>query len=1645
MLTSCSLFQIKQLIMEETDTDTLRKLAPCWSLAGDERLLTILQNTHQRLITKCQAANSQLEQMATALDDANISLQNVNNQFMALSSSQFVERRVYDDDVDVAAEPPAAKEPPKLSPPDELSILKRSIAVIEKTHEVITILQDSDTESDTDDEMPDRLVMKPKDMYADRPLPYIIGSEPWKNKWHAGLMPEDSDTDSSTSKVDRESDQYSQSEPEDFDLVNSSKVQDIPAPRRVRKLSETSSDVPSETTPNTKPTPSDVASEIARRLGGGELPPRVVEQEPEDEEPPKPAVRKVYKPQEPVASTIFPDEPPPLEYQTDSDTDIFADLHRKQPYNQPYSRQYVSDQLFGGNETDSEEGGDIFSDFANQPATKPVSLFEAGPTPHMFDKQRGVDVPGVGRTLQKNTETLGRSVEQPNAGATVDVKSVKKPVGGISLFGSNKGAENIGAAILKRNRSKSYTSSEESGTETPSKTSPIRGEKEQQAKKEKDIFDDLFPKTESKKVMPKRNNVEKDIKQEIQKQKEDKQKKDTPKPIDLFSDNLFDDIDDIFTTSVVKESKDKNKSIFEGDDDLFAEVADKNSTVHQNPKNTLDDKKGLFDSDDDLFSENVPKNKPSIYNEPQKGAEIRTNPIKVNEPRTVSEISSKNDEEAATNATMPDIIKGKASIFDDDENDIFSNVKSNKNNSKAEYSSSKGAVAKNIDTSKSIFKSPSLFDDDDDEGNLFTDPNKTQKNIQNDATEKVFITSIVKPENVVNVIKKDTDDELSVETFNKPEFGEDEFYKNNLLVANKILDETPSKNKTEITDSNSVISDDIKNDRKEIDNDDIFKQNDLIKTDVFKEPKTITNVVAKDTLKETEDTTTERNGRFVDNDFLSNVIENSKLVCTTNLNIHSETTEAQNLFVDTASNNNFNQEEFNDECIEETKTEISKNNITEITSKELDPDKPNINIHDTLKNLHTFVNSSLGKDIFATPNNISSFEEATISSIEKPEDVNKIPNADIFSDIISEPPDFEKPKEPKKSKNVNALFDDDSDDETLFFKRDDVIVDEKPEDFTAKQDRLFDMFTSEPPDEDFTNINDGLDDDLFSTLPKPKLPHEHIAASNIITDDEYNKPTLNDIPNVSDDIKTEAPPNIFNLKENNEDLVLGNSEIIKSGPSNEAASIFNDNNNMSKQPESLIRNRSEKLLTDDYDDDDELFKSLPIQLPGPNIDSKSRNYDNPDESFMSLPSNLDGEISNEFRKPPLNFKLPTEPSDSNSRSEVKKVGKLKLGLNINVNALLPGASPKKIKPVDNIDGQTQSQVEIQKAEPIIFDGEPEAKILDNKLSKERPRIPVKRRPSTRKARKEAVRKSGIDFGDDSTDNSSSLDDAPKKEIRPDVKITDKISDNDIEQPTKEDISSEDKYEEKQKVELENTGSENLNVENENPIDISVENKNKTDIIDNQTKIESDSRPPVKSDSTTKIVYILNDEDIFNTTNIEDPLNKMNLSPNQSKEQDPKNTELSSEQNLSSVITDSNLIANMNSEPGIKTLGKTYQSIKSNENKKSKSLFGEDEESDDEEIFKNKKTVVKSTIFDSDSEGELFGTAKKIETVQNVEKVVKEVKRPLFGDDDDDDLFGVKTSKPAESQQSTKSSTVKETSKLTEPVFEDPLSMFGDED
>lgn len=51
-------------------------------------------------------------------------------------------------------------------------------------------------------------ILKPKDIYSHRPLPPIIGSEEWYQKWHLDIPSSDSDTDGV-------SDIYSESDSED--------------------------------------------------------------------------------------------------------------------------------------------------------------------------------------------------------------------------------------------------------------------------------------------------------------------------------------------------------------------------------------------------------------------------------------------------------------------------------------------------------------------------------------------------------------------------------------------------------------------------------------------------------------------------------------------------------------------------------------------------------------------------------------------------------------------------------------------------------------------------------------------------------------------------------------------------------------------------------------------------------------------------------------------------------------------------------------------------------------------------------------------------------------------------------------------------------------------------------------------------------------------------------------------------------------------------------------------------------------------------------------------------------------------------------------------------------------------------------------
>nr|XP_026483437.1 WASH complex subunit 2 [Vanessa tameamea] len=1399
----------------EGDTAALRKAAPNWNLAGDKQLLGMLQQIHQSIMTKCQEANAKLDSMVDALDNASIDLQNVNNKFMALSNSQFVESRVYDDDVDIKPEESSPKqEAPKLQPESELQKIKRSLQKLEMMHEPVVIM-----DSDSSDDEESSMVLKPKDVYSHRPVPYVIGSQAWKNKWHAGLLPEDSDTDSSLSKRDvAPEEEYSDSEPEIAEDATDKHAQ--------RTISSSSMESEVLSRCSQPPAAADVAAELARRLAGPPLPVPAPETA---VPPPEPTTRKVYGMDKPTPATIFPNEPPPLDsYESDkySDDDIFAELHKKPNQSRyrdsnrsSFGASNVVEELFGDRSRVSDDIGNIVPDYV-QPSS---SFREDSP---LFDKV----IPT--RPDEKSTNKPTSSIADTN---------VKKPIGGISLFGSNKGAESIGAAILKRNQRKS-TSDEDSSDITDSHSPPVK-ETTLPVRENKKIIEELFTKPTNKPAVKNmdKNVVNKETTKPV-KDKENMVEVKAKDKMDLFSDNLFDDIDDIFTTNVTKPTVNKNtKSIFD-DDDLFSDIVES-----KDKPQVRKDTKSIFDCEDDLFTET---DKTTTATD-----ETRTSTIKT-DTFPSGKISKTKEEN----------VKVK-SIFDDNsDDDLFSDVANKSKPKVVKEDNNKNEIIKYIDSEiKTSKETTNVNDLVSNENNLNVDQNTNTSNIKS-SNNSVLIKQTRSP----NLFDDDDDDLFTMNT-------------------DQTVVETLQKNVKEVSYSDNK-TDEVN-----------------VKVDVD----AVENINA------------------LDNSFDRNKISDSKEILKQNVNIY----EKENLNIQTA-------------VITGNDENLDTNNYT---NKQENNEKQSTNINDseTIKTKRNQIKEELNNDNIIekklTP------EEPLFS-----EQVTESKEPDIFSDIFNDlPPAFEKPKsESKRSKNVNALFDDDSDDEALFFKKNDVISDEKPDlDFSSDRFRIF---HDEPPDIEVD----------FSQKP--------LKSTNTVSTEEPIDELFDEIPQ----------------SENIESKYLEEHVIPKSNK---------DVPDTIKDPVETVD--ITKLL-EDFSETDKIDVNISKLLEDDESDKDSSNND--ETNNLKSESSVEQTIQNIEQNKTLEYET-KESKSSEEDSNKKPIGKLKpMNFNINVKTLMPGASPKKNKTNEETDGQilsTKSNEDINIHSPnhtdskiaksVSFDGNPDSKVLDNKLSKDRPKIQVKRRPSTRRARLEAVRKSGIDFGSDSTDNSSSFDE-PK--------------------PTE---SSKVEINSKQVATVE--PSEETDTQQINPT-----STNKIPIDNYSSKIEHESgdvSDKMKTEVKSKIVYILNDEDIFSDSS--------------------HNTVIKSKNN--------------SSESNIKTIGRAYGEIskaettskdkskRKDESKDRKPLF---DDLSDEELFGNKKPSVQKTkesIFDSDNEADLFSKR----AVKPVEQKKKAARASLFGDkSDDDDLFASKTSKISDVKPTPP---IQSTNKPTEVVFEDPLSLFGEDE
>ncbi|KAK1791585.1 hypothetical protein P4O66_013589, partial [Electrophorus voltai] len=227
--------------------DEMRKTSTNWSLAADSGLFLCLQDFSQRMLSKTHEIEKQLDGLIRDTKATDSCLHTVFNDFLMLSNTQFIENRVYDDEVEESIPKPYTQEKQPEQPdfgksrlelcprinhfdfiyyctlylfsvyPKEKTKEQKEAELIPKVQEAVNYglkVLDSAFEqldikagnSDSEDEeAADRVepILEPKDLYVDRPLPYLIGSQAFMEQDDVGLG--DLSSDEMSIDSDRES------------------------------------------------------------------------------------------------------------------------------------------------------------------------------------------------------------------------------------------------------------------------------------------------------------------------------------------------------------------------------------------------------------------------------------------------------------------------------------------------------------------------------------------------------------------------------------------------------------------------------------------------------------------------------------------------------------------------------------------------------------------------------------------------------------------------------------------------------------------------------------------------------------------------------------------------------------------------------------------------------------------------------------------------------------------------------------------------------------------------------------------------------------------------------------------------------------------------------------------------------------------------------------------------------------------------------------------------------------------------------------------------------------------------------------------------------------------------------------------------
>ncbi|XP_035760627.1 WASH complex subunit 2C isoform X5 [Neolamprologus brichardi] len=488
--------------------EEMRQNSANWSLAADSGLFLFLQDFSQRMLSKTHEIEKQLDSLIRDTKTTDSCLHSVFNDFLMLSNTQFIENRVYDEEVEETVPKTEASEK---KPEQEKSREQKEAELIPKMQEAVNyglkVLEsafehldikagNSDSE---DEEVSDRAdaILEPKDLYVDRPLPYLIGSQAFMEQDDVGLgdlssdeMSVDSDRDSviesEDDKEEHSDDDFNQEE----EVHNSIKKKSSMVSYEDDEEDDEDSDIfgesdkeDDEDTQNTGP--SSFADELAARIKGEPF------NKPEGDRASlaskkKSKSRKEPKPAKPQAAEEDSDDmfkPPKMEDDDDEEDDEFSPFGGKSG-------------LFSGGKGlfDDDDEGDLFSE---------------APKPAVSQEKKAVN---------ESVKSTEESAEP--------TKSIKKiPIGAVSIFPES--------SLFSSGNNSESLESKQNGTPAPKTTAPSKQVPVGAVRGGGGLFDD--------------EEDDDDFFSGKSLKKADSEKSKPKKAVDLFSNDDDDDDGDIFS------------------------------------------------------------------------------------------------------------------------------------------------------------------------------------------------------------------------------------------------------------------------------------------------------------------------------------------------------------------------------------------------------------------------------------------------------------------------------------------------------------------------------------------------------------------------------------------------------------------------------------------------------------------------------------------------------------------------------------------------------------------------------------------------------------------------------------------------------------------------------------------------------------------------------------------------------------------------------------------------------------------------------------------------------------------------------------------------------------------------------------------